>query len=127
MASLADDRGIGIVRGQILNFASTRTIYNGGYKATKAISQSIKQYCGGSGSIFLFGPDPDDFLEKAKMYTILTGTERRDCLKSYSVWIVFFPTQELLVEKLLSFPAVSSKYGTGYRYTVLISGGIPKI
>ena len=28
----ADDRGIGIVRGQILNFASTRTIYNGGYK-----------------------------------------------------------------------------------------------
>jgi hypothetical protein len=29
---LLDDRGIGIVRGQILNFASTRTIYNGGYK-----------------------------------------------------------------------------------------------
>lgn len=28
----SDDRGIGIVRGQILNFASTRTIYNGGYK-----------------------------------------------------------------------------------------------
>jgi hypothetical protein len=73
---LADDRGIGIVRGQILNFASTRTIYNGGYKATIAISQSIKQCCGVpvSVSVFSFGPDPDDFLEKTKMYTILTGT-----------------------------------------------------
>jgi len=28
----SDDRGIGIVRGQILNFASTRTIFNKGYK-----------------------------------------------------------------------------------------------
>jgi len=28
----SDDRGIGIVRGQILNFASTRTIFNSGYK-----------------------------------------------------------------------------------------------
>lgn len=28
----SDDRGIGIVRGQILNFASTRTIFSGGYK-----------------------------------------------------------------------------------------------
>jgi hypothetical protein len=78
---LADDRGIGIVRGQILNFASTRTIYNGGYKATTAISQSINRRC--RGSIFLFGPGPDDFLKKAKIYTILTGTEHRKCLKSY--------------------------------------------
>jgi hypothetical protein len=85
VASLADDRGIGIVRGQILNFASTRTIYNGGYKATTAISQSIKQCCGVSVSVFSFGPDPDDFLEKAKMYTILTGTEHKDCLKPYQI------------------------------------------
>ena len=28
----SDDRGIGIVRGQILNFASTRTIFSGGFK-----------------------------------------------------------------------------------------------
>jgi len=28
----SDDRGIGIVRGQVLNFASTRTIFNSGYK-----------------------------------------------------------------------------------------------
>merc|ERR1711910_204666 len=28
----SDDRGIGIVRGQIMNFASTRTIFNSGYK-----------------------------------------------------------------------------------------------
>lgn len=28
----SDDRGIGIVRGQILNFASTRTIFKAGYK-----------------------------------------------------------------------------------------------
>lgn len=28
----SDDRGIGVVRGQILNFASTRTIFNKGYK-----------------------------------------------------------------------------------------------
>merc|ERR1711930_26364 len=28
----SDDRGIGIVRCQILNFASTRTIFNSGYK-----------------------------------------------------------------------------------------------
>jgi len=28
----SDDRGIGIVRGQILNFASTRTIFSSGYK-----------------------------------------------------------------------------------------------
>lgn len=28
----SDERGIGIVRGQILNFASTRTIFNSGYK-----------------------------------------------------------------------------------------------
>lgn len=28
----SDDRGINIVRGQILNFASTRTIFSGGYK-----------------------------------------------------------------------------------------------
>ncbi|XP_012255893.1 replication factor C subunit 5 [Athalia rosae] len=28
----SDDRGIGIVRGQILNFASTRTIFNDGFK-----------------------------------------------------------------------------------------------
>jgi len=28
----SDDRGIGIVRGQILNFASTRTIFNSGFK-----------------------------------------------------------------------------------------------
>jgi len=28
----SDDRGIGIVRGQILNFASTRTMFNSGYK-----------------------------------------------------------------------------------------------
>merc|ERR1712106_421120 len=28
----SDDRGIGIVRGQVLNFASTRTIFNKGYK-----------------------------------------------------------------------------------------------
>jgi len=28
----SDDRGIGIVRGQIMNFASTRTIFNTGYK-----------------------------------------------------------------------------------------------
>lgn len=28
----SDDRGIGIVRGPILNFASTRTIFSGGYK-----------------------------------------------------------------------------------------------
>lgn len=28
----SDDRGIGIVRGQILNFSSTRTIFSGGYK-----------------------------------------------------------------------------------------------
>ncbi len=98
MASLADDRGIGIVRGQILNFASTRTIYNGGYKATTAISrsfklsvyQSINQCCGGSGSIFLFGPDPDDLLEKAKMSTILTNTEHKDCIKSYQVEKLFF-------------------------------------
>jgi replication factor C subunit 3/5 len=28
----SDDRGIGIVRGQIMNFASTRTMFNSGYK-----------------------------------------------------------------------------------------------
>jgi replication factor C subunit 3/5 len=28
----SDDRGIGIVRGQILNFASTRTIFKSKYK-----------------------------------------------------------------------------------------------
>lgn len=28
----SDDRGIGIVRGQILNFASTRTIFKSGFK-----------------------------------------------------------------------------------------------
>lgn len=28
----SDDRGIGIVRGQVLNFASTRTIFSGGFK-----------------------------------------------------------------------------------------------
>ena len=28
----SDDRGIGVVRGQILNFASTRTIFNSGFK-----------------------------------------------------------------------------------------------
>lgn len=28
----SDERGIGIVRGQILNFASTRTIFSGGFK-----------------------------------------------------------------------------------------------
>lgn len=28
----SDDRGIAIVRGQILNFASTRTIFSGGFK-----------------------------------------------------------------------------------------------
>ena len=28
----SDDRGIGIVRGQILNFASTRTIFHSGFK-----------------------------------------------------------------------------------------------
>lgn len=28
----SDDRGINIVRGQILNFASTRTIFSGGFK-----------------------------------------------------------------------------------------------
>lgn len=28
----SDDRGIGIVRGQILSFASTRTIFNKGFK-----------------------------------------------------------------------------------------------
>lgn len=28
----SDDRGIGIVRGPILNFASTRTIFSGGFK-----------------------------------------------------------------------------------------------
>ena len=28
----SDDRGIGVVRGQILSFASTRTIFNSGYK-----------------------------------------------------------------------------------------------
>jgi hypothetical protein len=28
----SDDRGIGIVRGQILSFASTRTIFNTGFK-----------------------------------------------------------------------------------------------
>jgi replication factor C subunit 3/5 len=28
----SDDRGINVVRGQILNFASTRTIFNSGYK-----------------------------------------------------------------------------------------------
>jgi replication factor C subunit 3/5 len=28
----SDDRGIGIVRGQILNFASTRTIFKSSYK-----------------------------------------------------------------------------------------------
>lgn len=28
----SDDRGIGIVRGQIMNFASTRTVFNSGYK-----------------------------------------------------------------------------------------------
>lgn len=28
----SDDRGINIVRGQILNFASTRTIFSGNYK-----------------------------------------------------------------------------------------------
>lgn len=28
----SDDRGINIVRGQILDFASTRTIFKGGYK-----------------------------------------------------------------------------------------------
>ncbi len=68
MASLADDRGIGIVRGQILNFASTRTIYNGGYKATTAISQSIS-VAGDRAPSFHLGPDPGDFLEKAEMNT----------------------------------------------------------
>jgi replication factor C subunit 3/5 len=28
----SDDRGINVVRGQILNFASTRTIFNSGFK-----------------------------------------------------------------------------------------------
>lgn len=28
----SDDRGIGIVRGPIMNFASTRTIFSGGFK-----------------------------------------------------------------------------------------------
>lgn len=28
----SDDRGIGIVRGEILNFASTRTIFKSGFK-----------------------------------------------------------------------------------------------
>lgn len=28
----SDDRGIGVVRGQIMNFASTRTIFKAGYK-----------------------------------------------------------------------------------------------
>lgn len=28
----SDDRGIGIVRGQIMNFASTRTIFRSGFK-----------------------------------------------------------------------------------------------
>jgi len=28
----SDDRGIGVVRGQILSFASTRTIFNSGFK-----------------------------------------------------------------------------------------------
>ena len=28
----SDDRGIGIVRGPILNFASTKTIFNKGFK-----------------------------------------------------------------------------------------------
>lgn len=28
----SDDRGIGIVRGPIMNFASTRTMFNAGYK-----------------------------------------------------------------------------------------------
>lgn len=28
----SDDRGIGVVRGQIMNFASTRTIFKSGYK-----------------------------------------------------------------------------------------------
>lgn len=28
----SDDRGIGVVRGPIMNFASTRTIFSGGFK-----------------------------------------------------------------------------------------------
>lgn len=28
----SDDRGIGVVRGQILNFASTKTIFRNGFK-----------------------------------------------------------------------------------------------
>lgn len=28
----SDDRGIGVVRGQIMNFASTRTIFKSGFK-----------------------------------------------------------------------------------------------
>lgn len=33
----SDDRGINVVRGQILNFASTRTIFNSGFKLVRYI------------------------------------------------------------------------------------------
>jgi replication factor C subunit 3/5 len=39
----SDDRGINVVRGQILNFASTRTIFNSGFKL---VSRSRSYYFG---------------------------------------------------------------------------------
>ena len=38
----SDDRGINVVRGQILNFASTRTIFNSGFKLVSKQYESIE-------------------------------------------------------------------------------------
>ncbi len=38
----SDDRGINVVRGQILNFASTRTIFNSGFKLVKLEIENSK-------------------------------------------------------------------------------------
>jgi hypothetical protein len=68
-----------------------------------SVNQLISAVLRGNRLRFSFGPDSDDFLEKAEMNMFLT--ENRDCLNSYRTRIekFFFPTEELL--------------GTGYRYT----------
>ncbi len=57
------------------------------------VSQSIKQCCGGSGSVFLFGPGPDDFLEKTEMNMFLT--ENSLILTVPELKSFFFPTEVL--------------------------------